>query len=117
MGLKNLTLQYLAVNVMSNCIKDLRHWMISNNLMINESNTKLLLKHLSVEDTLPLVHALVSRIYLFIIYLFIDSYKCTGERTIGHVVPYLVHPPNPIKCRKKQPLTLNKTIININNIL
>ena len=60
MGLKNLTLQYLAVNVMSNCIKDLRHWMISNNLMINESNTKLLLKHLFVEDTLSLVHALVT---------------------------------------------------------
>ena len=60
MGLKNLKLQYLAVNVMSNCIKDLRHWMISNNLMINESNTKLLLKHLSVEDTLSLLHALVT---------------------------------------------------------
>ena len=33
--------------------------------------------------------------YLFI-YLFIYRFvQCTGERTIGHVVPYLVHPPNP----------------------
>ena len=32
-------------------------------------------------------------IYLFI-YLFIDSYN-VQERTIGHVVPYLVRPPNP----------------------
>ena len=30
------------------------------------------------------------------IYLFIYRFvQCTGERTIGHVVPYLVHPPNP----------------------
>ena len=35
-------------------------------------------------------------ILLFIIYLFIYRFvQCTGERTIGHVVPYLVHPPNP----------------------
>ena len=35
-------------------------------------------------------------IYLFIYYLFIYRFvQCTGERTIGHVVPYLVHPPNP----------------------
>ena len=34
---------------------------------------------------------LTSFIYLFI-YRFV---QCTGERTIGHVVPYLVHPPNP----------------------
>ena len=35
-------------------------------------------------------------IYLFIIYLFIYRFaQCTGERTIGHVAPYLVHPPNP----------------------
>ena len=30
--------------------------------------------------------------YYFFIYRFV---QCTGERTIGHVVPYLVHPPNP----------------------
>ena len=42
------------------------------------------------------------------IYLF--SYRfvqCTVERIIGHVVPYLVRPPNPtpcIKCRKTNPL-------------
>ena len=31
--------------------------------------------------------------YLFI-YLFIYRFvQCTEERTIGHVVPYLVHPP------------------------
>ena len=35
-------------------------------------------------------------ILLFIIYLFIYRFvQCTGERTIGHVVLYLVHPPNP----------------------
>ena len=33
--------------------------------------------------------------YLFI-YLFIYRFvQCSGERTIGHVVLYLVHPPNP----------------------
>ena len=33
---------------------------------------------------------------LLFIYLFIYRFvQCTGERTIGHVVPYLVHPPNP----------------------
>ena len=32
----------------------------------------------------------------FYYYLFIYRFvQCTGERTIGHVVPYLVHPPNP----------------------
>ena len=35
------------------------------------------------------------KIYL-VIYLFIYRFvQCTGERTIGHVVPYLVRPPNP----------------------
>ena len=35
-----------------------------------------------------------SRFYLFI-YLFIYRFvQSTGERTMGHVVPYLVHPPN-----------------------
>ena len=34
-------------------------------------------------------------IFLFF-YLFIYRFvQCAGERTIGHVVPYLVHPPNP----------------------
>ena len=33
---------------------------------------------------------------IYFIYLFIYRFvQCTGERTIGHVVPYLVHPPNP----------------------
>ena len=32
----------------------------------------------------------------FIYYLFIYRFvQCTGERTIAHVVPYLVHPHNP----------------------
>ena len=32
------------------------------------------------------------------IYLFIYRFvQCTRERTIGHVIPYLAHPPNPIK--------------------
>ena len=35
--------------------------------------------------------------YLFI-YLFIYRFvQCTGERTIGHVVPYLVHPPKTLE--------------------
>ena len=33
-------------------------------------------------------------IYLFILFIY-RFVQCTGERTIGHVVPYLVHPPNP----------------------
>ena len=33
-------------------------------------------------------------IYLLFIYRFV---QCTGERTIGHVVPYLVHPPKKLR--------------------
>ena len=39
------------------------------------------------------VHNSLDHSVLFI-YLFIYRFvQCTGERTIGHVVPYLVHPP------------------------
>ena len=40
-------------------------------------------------------------IYLF--YLFIYRFvQCTGERTIGHVVPYLVHPPKLTKYQTQE---------------
>ena len=43
------------------------------------------------------------------IYLFIYRFvQCTGERTIGHVVPYLVEKPTPYP---------KKLELNINNIL
>ena len=37
-----------------------------------------------------------------LIYLFIYRFvQCTGERTIGHVVPYLVHPPTFLCCQNE----------------
>ena len=58
--------------------------------------------HVISKVTKPILIIIIyffKRIGNLFIYLFIYRFvQCTGERTIGHVVPYLVHPPNPMPC-------------------
>ena len=77
--------------------------MFFDNFSSTKSNTLVLWlqhgSHLNLSFILIIIMIIVPSLSIYLsIYLFIYRFvQCTGrgENNIGHVVPYLVHPPNP----------------------
>ena len=86
--------KHLTYENVERWLKELRDHADSNIVIMLVGN-KSDLRHLRAVPT-DEAKAFAGVVFYLFIYLFIYRFvQCTGERTIGHEVPYLVHPPNP----------------------